>query len=94
MGEEDATRREGGVSVEGGNGKNERGARCPTQRSCSGGARESDAAAALLACIGRAGQTAGAGLRGGAPYFGRRKGNGGAGRGMQKPSGTGGGGGD
>ena len=35
MGEEDATRRAGGVSVEGGNGKNERGARCPTQRSCN-----------------------------------------------------------
>ena len=31
-----------------------------------------------------------AGLRGGAPYFGRRKGNWGAGRGMRKTSGTGG----
>jgi hypothetical protein len=35
----------------------------------------------------------GLGLRGGAPYFGRRKGNGGAGRGIEKTSGTGGGGG-
>ena len=34
----------------------------------------------------------GLGLRGGAPYFGRRKGNGGAGRGIEKTSGTGGGG--